>query len=138
MNLVRLLGFAYFAMFIFVVALGYVPGVNDENGMMFGLFELDLYDDSLHFFSGLWAGVAAWISTRAITLYFKLFGVLYFLDGVMGFFIGSGYLDFGIFINGVLDLSWTTKFFANVPHLIIGGFAIYAGFVIAKRFSAEP
>lgn len=138
MNLIRVLGFAYFAMFVFVVVLGYIPGVNDENGMMFGLFVLDLYDDSLHFFSGLWAGIAAWISTRAITIYFKLFGVLYFLDGVMGFFLGSGYLDFGIFLYGVLDLDWTTRFFANVPHLMIGGFAIYAGFVIAKRYTGEP
>ncbi len=138
MNLIRILGFGYFAMFVFVVVLGYIPGVNDENGMMFGLFVLDLYDDSLHFFSGLWAGVAAWVSTRAITIYFKLFGVLYFLDGVMGFFLGSGYLDFGIFLYGVLDLDWTTRFFANLPHLMIGGFAIYTGFVIAKRYSGEP
>lgn len=137
MNLIRLLGLAYFAMFIFVVALGYVPGVNDESGKMFGLFELDLYDDSLHFFSGLWAGIAALISTRAVTIYFRLFGVLYFLDGVMGLLIGSGYLDFGIFLYGVLELDWTTKFLANLPHLLIGGFAIYAGFVLSKRFTGE-
>ena len=137
MNLIRILGFAYFAMFVFVVVLGYIPGVNDENGMMFGLFELDLYDDSLHFFSGVWAGIAAWVSTRAITIYFKLFGVLYFLDGVMGLMIGSGYLDFGVFIYGVLDLDWTTRFFANLPHLLIGGFAIYAGFVLAPRYADE-
>ena len=138
MNLIRTLGFAYFAMFVFVVVLGYIPGVKDENDLMFGLFALDLYDDSLHFFSGLWAGVAAWISTRAATFYFKLFGVLYFLDGVMGLFIGSGYLDFGVFINGVLDLDLTTRFFANLPHLLIGGFAIFAGFVIAPRYAGEP
>ena len=45
MNLIRKLGFAYFAMFVFVVAFGYVPGVKDENDLMFGLFALDLYDD---------------------------------------------------------------------------------------------
>ena len=48
MTTIRLLGFAYFALFVFVVALGYIPGVNDANGKMFGLFELDLYDDALH------------------------------------------------------------------------------------------
>ena len=133
MDIVRKLGFAYFFLFVFVVVLGYIPGVNDASGKMFGLFELDLYDDSLHLFSGIWAGVAAWMSSRAATLYFKLFGVLYFLDGVMGLFLGSGYLDFGIFIYGVLDLPLTTRIFANLPHLGIGGFAIYAGFFLSKR-----
>lgn len=137
MNIIRLLGFAYFALFVFVVVLGYLPGVNDENGRMFGLFELDLYDDSLHLFSGIWAGIAAWLSTRASIIYFKLFGVLYFLDGVMGLLIGSGYLDFGVFIYGVLDLDLTTRFFANLPHLLIGGFAIFTGFVLARPYERE-
>lgn len=133
MDLIRVLGFAYFFLFVFVVALGYVPGVNDASGKMFGLFELDLYDDALHLFSGIWAGTAAWLSSRAATIYFRLFGVLYFLDGVMGLLIGSGYLDFGIFIYGVLDLPLTTRIFANLPHLGIGGFALFAGFVLSRR-----
>lgn len=133
--IIRLLGFAYFALFVFVVVLGYIPGVNDANGRMFGLFELDLYDDALHLFSGLWAGAAALLSSRAATNYFRLFGVLYFLDGVMGLFLGSGYLDFGIFINGMLDL--TTRIFANLPHLAIGGFAILAGFVLGDTSDGD-
>ncbi|QCB43661.1 hypothetical protein E5673_16670 [Sphingomonas sp. PAMC26645] len=45
--------------FMAVVAIGYVPAFHDADGNLFGLFKLDLYDDSLHAFSGLWAGVAA-------------------------------------------------------------------------------
>ncbi|MFZ5677805.1 MAG: hypothetical protein ACOZAM_32985 [Pseudomonadota bacterium] len=133
MSLIRKLGFAYFALFVIVAAMSYVPQFKDADGMMFGLFRLDLYDDALHLFSGLWAGVAAWLSTRATVHYFKLFGTLYFLDGVMGLLTGSGYLDFGIFINGVLDLDPTTRILANLPHLAIGGFAAYTGFVLSKR-----
>lgn len=133
MSLIRKLGFAYFALFVIVAAMSYVPQFKDANGMMFGLFSLDLYDDALHLFSGLWAGIAALISTRATTNYFKLFGTLYFLDGVLGLFTGSGYLDFGIFINGVLNLDLTTRILANLPHLAIGGFAAYVGFVLSKR-----
>ena len=137
MDIIRLLGFGYFLMFCTVVAIGYVPAFTDADGNLFGLFKLDLYDDSLHFFSGLWAGIAAWHSTRAATFYFKLFGTLYFLDGVMGLFLGSGYLDFGIFLYGVLDLDLATRFFANLPHLVIGGFAIFTGFVLARRVGGE-
>ena len=133
MSLIRKLGFAYFALFVIVAAMSYVPQFKDANGMMFGLFSLDLYDDALHLFSGIWAGIAAWLSTRATVNYFKLFGTLYFLDGVLGLITGSGYLDFGIFINGVLNLDLQTRILANLPHLAIGGFAAYAGFVLSKR-----
>jgi hypothetical protein len=33
----------------------------------------------------------------------------------------------------VLDLDLATRFFANLPHLAIGGFAIFTGFVLARR-----
>ncbi len=115
--------------------MSYVPQFKDANGLMFGLFKLDLYDDALHLFSGIWAGVAAWLSTRASIIYFKLFGTLYLLDGVMGLFLGSGYLDFGIFIQGVLDLDLTTRIFANLPHLAIGGFAAFTGFVLSRPYA---
>ena len=54
MNRVRVFGAAYCIGFMLVVAIGYVPPFHDADGNLFGLFKLDLYDDSLHFFSGLW------------------------------------------------------------------------------------
>jgi hypothetical protein len=137
MDKVRAFGWAYFALFILVVAIGYVPSFEDADGNLFGLFKLDLYDDSLHLASGLWAGIAAWLSRRASANYFKLFGPLYFLDGVFGFFTGSGYLDGGIFLYGPLDLPLETRFFANLPHLLIGGIAIWVGYVLARGAGPE-
>lgn len=136
MDSIRAFGWAYFALFLIVVAIGYVPAFEDADGNLFGLFKLDLYDDSLHLASGLWAGIAAWLSRRAAVNYFRLFGPLYFLDGLFGFFTGSGYLDGGIFLYGPLDLPLETRFFANLPHLLIGGIAIWVGYVLARR--AEP
>ena len=136
MDKVRAFGWAYFALFVLVVAIGYVPAFEDADGNLFGLFKLDLYDDSLHFASGLWAGIAAWLSRRAAANYFRLFGPLYFLDGVFGLFTGSGYLDGGIFLYGPLDLPLQTRFFANLPHLLIGGLAIWVGYVLARRREA--
>lgn len=133
MDLIRKLGLAYFVLFVGVVAVGYVPGFEDADGNLFGLFKLDLYDDSLHLASGIWAGIAALISRQAAVTYFRIFGPLYFLDGVMGFFLGSGYLDGGIFLYGVLDLPLQTRFFANLPHLLIGGGAAFVGYVLARR-----
>lgn len=132
MDRTRILAWAYFGLFVAVVAVGYVPAFLDEQGNLFGLFKLDLYDDSLHLASGIWAGVAAWRSRGAARNYFRLFGPLYFLDGVLGLVTGSGYLDGGIFLYGPLDLPLATRFFANLPHLLIGGVAAYAGFVVGR------
>lgn len=136
MDRVRALGWGYFALFVGVVAIGHVPAFNDAQGRLFGLFVLDIYDDSLHLASGLWAGVAAWLSYRAARGYFRLFGPLYFADGVLGLLTGSGYLDGGIFLYGPLDLPLVTRIFANLPHLFIGGFASWIGYRVAARPAA--
>lgn len=137
MDRIRTLAWVYFAGFIFIAFMGYIPALLDANGYLFGLFKLDLYDNGLHLASGLWAGFAALRSTGAARGYFRLFGPLYFADGVMGLLLGSGYLDFGIFLYGPLDLPAATRFFANLPHLVIGGGAILGGYVLARRTRNE-
>ena len=52
---------------------------------------------------------------------------------MLGLFTGSGYLDFGILINGIRDLPLMTRIFANAPHLGLGGVAILIGYVLAPR-----
>lgn len=136
MTLIQKLGIAYAVMFFLVVAIGYVPAFNDANGYLFGLFSLQWYDDLLHAFSGVWALVASMISERQAILYFRLFGAVYLFDGVLGLVTGSGCLDGGIFINGFRsfdDIEFPVRFFANAPHLAIGGFAVFVGFFLANR-----
>jgi hypothetical protein len=137
MNVIRLCAWFYVALFCVVVAVGYVPAFIDENNMILGLFRRTWYADGLHLASALWAAIAALTSTRASANFFRIFGPLYFLDGVLGLVTGSGYLDFGIFINGVLSLSLTTRIFANVPHLFIGGLAIIIGYGLVPRYAAK-
>ncbi len=84
----------------------------------------------------MWALASALISPRASELFFQLFGVFYFADGVLGLLTGSGYLDFGILINGVLNLPLSTRIFANAPHLVLGGVAILIGYLLAPRTRA--
>lgn len=139
MTLIQKLALAYAAMFLLVVGIGYVPAFNDENGYLFGLFSLQWWDDLLHAFSGVWALAAAMVSHHASILYFRLFGSVYLFDGVLGFVTGSGCLDGGIFINGVqgiigiADIEFPARFFANLPHLLIGGIAVWIGFALVSR-----
>jgi hypothetical protein len=71
-------------------------------------------------------------------LFLKIFGTLYFLDGVMGTFTGSGFLDLSIFTQGVLNNSPMIKLFSSVPHLFLGAFGIVAGFGSARLLAATP
>jgi hypothetical protein len=134
-NPIQALAWVYAAMFLFVVSLGYIPGFTNDQGQLFGLFKIDLIDDALHLGSGIWAALAAWTSARAATLYFKIFGIVYGLDGVIGLLFGQGYLDGGIFINGPAPLDWGTKIAANTPHILIGGTAVVIGFVLSQKWA---
>lgn len=133
MNSICRIAVAYAVVLGLVTALNYVPGLTDDQGRVFGIFALDLYDDLLHFASAAWAGVAAWASTRACVIYFKVFGSLYLLDGLLGLATGSGFLDLAILVYGVQDLPLQFKLLANLPHIALGGVAVYVGFVLARR-----
>ena len=113
----------------FAGATDYIPAFIDAEGRVFGLFKLDIYKDALHFASAAWAVIAAWTSRRASVLFLRVFGALYFLDGVMGVFTGSGFLDLSIFTQGWLNVSPMIKFLSSVPHLGLGLIAIVGGYV---------
>lgn len=128
MTSLQKLCFAYFIALMIAASLNYIPGLTDQNGLAFGIFALDLYDDALHMASALWALVAGLVSHKAARTFMVLFGLAYLGDGVFGFFTGYGYLDLGIFTNGSagMDLS-LGRILANVPHLFLGGVAAWAG-----------
>lgn len=134
---IQKLAWAYAVMFFFLGSLAHLPWINDEQGVTLGIFRLELHDDLLHYASGLWAAIAAWRSHKDSVFYFKLFGIIYGLDGVMGFFLGQGYLDGGIFLYGYTALDWGLKFAANLPHIAIGGLAVFFGFWLSQRLGKK-
>jgi hypothetical protein len=115
------------AALLFAAATDYIPPFIDSEGRVFGLFHLDIYKDALHVASGLWA-LAAAFSRRSAIFFLRVFGTLYFLDGMMGVITGSGYLDLSIFVDGIRDVSPMIKFLSSVPHLGLGAFGIAVGF----------
>jgi hypothetical protein len=137
MNLVRQAAWVYAVMFFFIAFMGAIPGLTNASGQLFGLFTLDFYDNALHFASGLWAAIAGWYSTRAAVFYFRVFGILYGLDGVMGLIFGQGYLDGGIFLYGITPLDFWTRLAANLPHIFIGGFAVLIGFWLSRKWATD-
>ena len=128
MSNLQKLALAYCLALLAAAALNYVPGLTDENGLAFGIFALDIFDDSLHVVSAIWALVAGLMSYRAARMFLILFGLAYLGDGIFGFFTGYGYLDLGIFTNGFAGLDFSLfRVLANLPHLALGGVASWVG-----------
>lgn len=133
MNTFRKWAWAYTALFLGVVALGYIPGFTDKDGNLFGLFRIELKDDILHLGSAIWAAMAAWRSEWASRFYFRLFGSVYFLDGILGLLFGQAILDGGLFLFGVTSRDILGNLPGNIPHLIIGGLAVWVGFMFRPK-----
>ena len=128
MSKLQKLSLGYFIVLMIAASLNYIPGLTDENGLAFGIFALDIYDDALHVASALWALTAGLVSHRAARTFMILFGLAYLGDGVFGFFTGYGYLDLGIFTNASLGMDVSLgRILANLPHLALGAIAAWAG-----------
>jgi hypothetical protein len=129
----RRIALVYMVILLAAASLNYIPGLTDSQGRAFGVFALDVFDDALHVASGLWAGIAAYTSSRAARIFLRYFGLLYLTDGLLGLATGSGYLDLGILNHGMVDLPLTFKILANLPHIGGGAFAVFASVYLGTR-----
>ena len=129
MTTIQKFAMGYFFVLLGAAALNYIPGITDNDGLAFGIFALDLFDDSLHLVSAIWALAAAFLGAKSSKVFLIIFGALYLGDGAFGFFTGYGYLDFGIFTNASEGMSFTLfRVLANLPHIALGGIALLSGF----------
>lgn len=134
MTFERKLSLVYAVILFGAAAINYIPGLTDEAGLAFGIFALDPFDDALHVASGTWALVAGLLSSRAARIFLVAFGALYLLDGLLGILTGWGYLDFGIFQHASHGASLSPlRIAANLPHIGLGGVALAAGLIRARR-----
>jgi hypothetical protein len=104
-------GFA--ALFLGVYLLDYVPGIMDEHGLMFGLFQMTRIVDLGHLVAGALAVVAAISSPRVARIYFYLLGVWYSIDVLV------------YFVSHLQTISPTRNLLVNLPHILILGAAFW-------------
>ncbi len=137
-SIIQKFAYLYAFMFFAIVALNYIPAIHDANGNMFGLFRLDPIDDAVHLATAVWAIIAASLSFKQSVLFFKIFGVFYFADGVICMIFGQCLADFTLFTHqhsiALLNAgNLVDRIYLNGPHLLIGGLAIFLGFWLSKR-----
>jgi hypothetical protein len=99
--------FGFAALFLGVYLLDYVPGIMDQNGLMFGLFHMTRIVDLGHLGAGSLALIGAIVSARLSRAYFWLLGVWYTID--VGIY----------FIGHFQTLSLMKNIMINLPHILI-------------------
>jgi hypothetical protein len=99
--------FGFAALFLGVYSLDYVPGIMDQNGLMFGLFHMSKLIDLGHLALGALALISALVSAKISRLYFWALGVWYTIDVVTYF---SGHVH---------TVPLKTNILANLPHTLV-------------------
>ena len=111
--------------FLVIGVLGFVPAAT-TNGMLLGLFHVNVWHNIVHLVTGLVAlsagcgccGVCS-ISQWTPKLFFQAFGIIYGAVAVLGFYYGNEAL-FGVIANNFAD---------SVLHAGIAVVSLYLGFV---------
>jgi hypothetical protein len=99
--------FGFAILFLSVYSLDYVPGIMDQNGLMFGLFHMSRLIDLGHLGAGSLALIGALISAKASRFYFWLLGIWYTIDVVTYFF------------THLNSLPLVKNILVNAPHILI-------------------
>jgi hypothetical protein len=94
-------------LFLGVYSLDYVPGIMDQNGLMFGLFHMSKLIDLGHLTLGTLALACGLISAKTARIYFWALGVWYTIDVATYFF---GHLHSTTLLKNTL---------VNLPHTAI-------------------
>ena len=110
------------AVLILVGLLGFVPSAA-PNDHLLGLFHINVAHNVVHLITGavaLWAGFSG---THAAKTFFLVFGVIYGLVSILGFFAGERPI-FGFLANNMAD-AWL--------HLLIAALSVGLGLMSEER-----
>ncbi len=99
--------FGFAALFLGVYSLDYVPGIMDQNGLMFGLFHMTRIVDLGHLGAGSLALIGGLISAKAARIYFWILGIWYSIDVAVYFF------------SHLHAISLSRNLAVNTPHILI-------------------
>ena len=112
--------------FLLVGILGFVPAVTKDE-MLLGIFHVNTAHNAVHLLSGVVALFCGMTSMGASRLYFRIFGLVYGLVAVMGFFVGDGML-LGLISNN-MAVTWL--------HVVIAAVSLLLGFMPASAETAQ-
>ena len=115
--MLKKIGLAFGVIFVLVGLAGYVPALTPD-GKLLGVFAVNGAHNLVHILTGVIAVAIALASPANMAAFFKIFGVVYGLVAVLGFFAGDQPL-LGIIAHNMADM-WL--------HVVIAAVSLYLGF----------
>lgn len=116
--MLRIIAILFGILFIFVGVAGFLPDFMMD-GYLFGYFMVNGLHNVVHIITGILAIMAA-TSFRLSKLFFQVFGIIYTLIALIGFWRGDLYI---IQVNTA----------DNVFHLVVGIISLLLGFASRKE-----
>ena len=124
--MIQKLAWIFSVVFLSLGVLGFVPGITSD-GMLLGIFEVDMVHNIIHLVSGAVFAYAAMQSAKMSKMVFKVFGVIYAIVAVVGLMQGDTVL--GLIATNMAD---------HVPHVILAVAMLYIGFGMKEKMMAPP
>ena len=118
----KTLALLFGAVFVLVGILGFIPAVAPHEHFL-GVFHVNAAHNAVHLLSGLVALICGLASERAATLFFRIFGIVYGLVGVLGL-VGGDQPILGVISNNRADV-WL--------HIAIAAASLLIGFGVRRR-----
>lgn len=97
--------------------LGFVPSLATD-GYLLGLFHINFIHNIVHIATGVVALICGWEGFKASRVFFQVFGLIYGLVALLGFYYGSEPI-LGIVANNMAD---------NLLHVGVSALSLYLGF----------
>ena len=104
--------------FLIIGVGGFIPGLTTSDGMELGLFMVGPVHNFIHLASGAVALFCAFAGAGAARKYFQIFGIVYALVALLGFFYGNKPL------LGMVEHNRADIFL----HIAIAAVSLYLGF----------
>ena len=124
--MVKTMAVLFGVVFLLIGILGFVPAVTKDE-MLLGIFHVNTAHNVVHLLSGVVALFCGMNSVSASRRYFRIFGVVYGLVAVMGFFVGDGML-LGMISNNTA-VTWL--------HVAIAAVSLILGFMPARAETVQ-
>jgi hypothetical protein len=89
--------------FLLIGILGFVPAATPANGMLLGIFHVNTAHNLVHLASGAVFLLCAMAGVGASRTFFRIFGIIYALVALLGFYYGDNAI-FGLIANNTANI----------------------------------
>ena len=109
--------------FLLIGILGFVPAVTPDNGMLLGVFHVNIAHNIIHLASGVVFLLCGMAGAGPSRTFFQIFGIIYAVVAVLGFYYGDNAL-LGLISNNTAD-TWL--------HVVLAVVMLFLGFGASGR-----